>query len=257
MKIFVRYILCVAILVVAIPFLGMRPHTPRGTVTIHLSNYVGNQLLALDTVHYKNELGQDFTVTNFKYYIGKISFTSASENSKTKIALQLPLYYLVKADDPSSMDITLPNIPIGNYSSISFTLGVDSIDNCSGAQSGALDPVNAMFWTWNSGYIFLKLEGKSSASKSTGNVFEYHIGGYKSPNNCIRKVTIDLKNNLLSVEEGKVTTLFLKADAAEVLKTPTAIDFAKLSSVTDFHNATTVADNYCDMFSLLKVEHAK
>ena len=48
--------------------------------------------------------------------------------------------------------------------------------------------------------------------------------------------------------------LRLKADASEVLKTPTSIDISALSSVTDFHNATTIADNYMDMFSVLSVK---
>jgi hypothetical protein len=246
-----------AILVVAMLFLGMRPKIATGKVVIDLSNYVGDKILVLDTAHYRNELGQDFTVTNFKYYLGKIHFNYHSENSQTEFSFTKSMYFLVRADDPSSLHLQLADVPLGNYTSITFTLGVDSIDNCSGAQSGALDPVNAMFWTWNSGYIFLKLEGKSPQSKSSGNIFEYHIGGYKAPNNCIRTVTIDLKNNPLKVEEGKTSALTLKVDAAEVLKSPTTIDFSKLSSVTDFHNATTIADNYKDMFSLLKVENAK
>jgi hypothetical protein len=36
------------------------------------------------------------------------------------------------------------------------------------------------------------------------------------------------------------------------MNTPTTIDLSKLSSVTDFHNATTIADNYSDMFSIMK-----
>jgi hypothetical protein len=38
----------------------------------------------------------------------------------------------------------------------------------------------------------------------------------------------------------------------EILKTPTVIDFEKLSSVTDHHNATLIADNYMDMFEVMQ-----
>ena len=142
-------------------------------------------------------------------------------------------------------------VPDGEYTGISFIIGVDSLHNCSGAQAGALDPVNAMFWTWNTGYIFLKLEGKSPASKSPGNIFEYHIGGYKQPTNCIRQVSLAFKAPLKLNSSHLEVELHIKADAAEVLKTPTTIDISQLSSVTDFHNATTIADNYADMFSVI------
>ncbi len=241
-----------AILVVAIPFLGMNLKNSGGNVVIDISDYVGNSLLKLDSAHYTNALGQDFTVTNFKYYVG--NFHLKNDRGKEFVSDN---YFLVKADDVASQSFFLSNIPAGNYVSMSFVLGVDSLNNCNGAQSGDLDPVNGMFWSWNTGYIFLKLEGKSPASKSTGNIFEYHIGGYKSPNNCIRTVTIDLKKTPLVIQSGKSGEIGLKADAAEVLKTPITIDFSQLSSVTDFHYATTIADNYKDMFSLLKVQNEK
>ncbi len=132
---------------------------------------------------------------------------------------------------------------------------MDSARNCSGIQSGALDPVNGMFWTWNTGYIFFKLEGRAAASHSTGNTIEYHIGGYKAPANCIRHVTLAFPFPMKLMPEEKIAAeIRIKADAAEVLAKPTAIDFSTLSSVTDFHNADTIADNYADMFSLLKAE---
>jgi hypothetical protein len=55
-------------------------------------------------------------------------------------------------------------------------------------------------------------------------------------------------------EEKIFSLIKIKADVAEILKTPNIVDFTKLSSVNDFHNATTIADNYADMFSILKVE---
>jgi hypothetical protein len=240
-----------AIVMVAILFLGMRP-SHFGYAVISFSNYVGDQKLQLDSTHYKNALGQDFTVSNFKYYVGNFKLYKGDS-----LKYKSDDYFLVKADDPKSSQFTLPMIyEDGEYTSMSFTLGVDSLHNCSGAQSGALDPVNAMFWSWNSGYIFLKLEGKSPASKSPGNIFEYHIGGYKAPANCIRTITIDLKKTPLKVYHEEECGIELKTDILEMLKNPMTVDFSKLSSVTDFHHAEEMADNYKDMFSVLKITNA-
>lgn len=232
-----------ATLQVAMPFTG--DHSGEGTLTVLFDHYVGDRVLQFDTVLYKNELGQSFTITKFKYYIGNIKLEKADGGK-----IPYSGYYLVNEEEPRSKMISLGHVPAGEYTGIEFTVGVDSIDNCSGAQSGALDPVNAMFWAWNTGYIFLKLEGKSPESKSPGHIFEFHIGGYKEPNNCIRTVSLSFGQSI-SIRPGTNKELHIKADVSEIFKTPTAIDFSKLSSVTDFHNATTIADNYMDMFSVV------
>jgi len=215
-----------------------------GKLTITFDHYVGDEPLRLDTVTYRSALGQPFTVTKFKYYIGNIHLRKANGGEAT-----FDDYYLIDEDEALSKKISL-DVPTGEYTGIDFIIGVDSLHNCSGAQSGALDPVNAMFWAWNTGYIFLKLEGKSSVSRSPGNVFEYHVGGYKQPANCIRHISLNFTQPFTMGNSG-TDELHLKADVAELLKTPTSIDFSTLSSVTDFHNAATIADNYMDMFTVL------
>lgn len=210
---------------------------------LNIKHFVGNLPLKMDSVTYKNKLGQNFTITKFKYYISNIVLKQENGNE-----FKSDNYFLVDEEVENSKQLVLENVPDGTYTSIEFIIGVDSLHNCSGAQSGALDPINGMFWAWNSGYIFLKLEGFSSSSKSPGHLYEYHIGGYKQPNNCIRKVFLDLDK----IDITKTTAFFLKADAEELLENPTSIDFEKLSSVTDHRNAPGIADNYKDMFSILK-----
>lgn len=250
MKSFPSYILNMAILVVAICFLGMRPATNLGYLRVEFSNFVGDDSLELDSGRYKNKLGQDFTVSNFKYYVSDFKLYTAKGD-----IYNFPREFLVRADDPKSFAMTLTAIPDGDYTSMSFTLGVDSAQNCSGAQSGALDPVNGMFWTWNTGYVFMKLEGKSSFSKSSGNIFEYHIGGYKAPANCIRKITLHLKDNPVKMRFEESSSIEIKTDILEILQNPATNDFSELSSVTDFHHAEEFADNYKDMFSVLKIDN--
>jgi hypothetical protein len=163
--------------------------------------------------------------------------------------VQLPVYALVDEEEEGSKHVVLKNVPPGKYTSMDFTIGVDSLHNCSGAQSGALDPANAMFWTWNTGYIFLKLEGKSEASTAPGNIFEYHIGGYRFPYNCIRRISVPL-TQAFEIKNGTENHIEIQVNAAEILKSPESIDFSKLPSVTDPKNGSKIADNYIDMFSL-------
>ena len=56
--------------------------------------------------------------------------------------------------------------------------------------SGALDPINGMYWTWQSGYINCKLEGKFIFASRTELKFEYHLGGYSAPFASLHHITI-------------------------------------------------------------------
>ncbi len=217
-------------------------------LTLQMHHYVGDKVLVLDDSTYTNSLGQAYTISKLNYYIGNIRLTR-----KDGKEFLLQNYFFISEDEEktASKSIFIDKIPEGEYTSIQFLLGVDSLHNCSGAQSGALDPINAMFWTWNTGYIFLKLEGKSPVSKEPGHTIEYHIGGYKQPSNCIRTISLKFETPLVIAKKTNVT-VNLKADVSELLKTPTTIDFTKLPVVNNALNATTIADNYVDMFQSMK-----
>ncbi len=221
---------------------------PKSSVTLDFQSYVGNELLKLERANYKNEVGQSFTISRFKYYISNVRLKR--DDGKEYVSEG---YFLVNHEKPESTTLLLEGVEEGNYVSLSFILGVDSLRNCSGVQSGALDPMLGMFWAWNTGYIFLKLEGHSPESKSTGKIFEYHVGGFREPNNAIRKIDLPLKDGL-NVMKGNNSVVKIKADAGEILKSPVTIDFSVLSSVTDFNNATLMADNYKDMFSVIEIK---
>jgi hypothetical protein len=259
-KKYCKILTSIAAIMVAMSF---RVMPAQRHLILHFWNSVGDKMLYLDTTNYTNRSGQNYTITNFKYYISNIrvmDMNGKEHESKNS-------YYLVREDDAVSKDIELADVPAGKYKSISFMIGVDSLHNCSGAQSGALDPINGMFWTWSTGYIFFKLEGKSPASKQPAHIFEYHIGGYKEPTNFIRNVSIDLTDGSIEPPmvginktgdpkaELKIMDIYINADIAKVMDSRTSIDISKLSSVTDFHNAGTISDNYQTMFALLHVSY--
>lgn len=218
------------------------------SLIINIEHFVGNQKLKLDSINYTNILGQQFTITKFKYYISNISLTK-----KNGVEFQTNQVFLIDQEDTLTKTIELNNIPTDEYTAIHFTIGVDSLKNCNGAQTGTLDPINGMFWTWNTGYIFLKLEGRSNSSSATDGLIEYHIGGFKQPINAIRTVslTFDFPLNL-TLNDKK--TIEIVADILEILKTPNDIDFNKLPIVTSKENAIMMCENYKDMFKLKAYE---
>ncbi len=126
------------------------------------------------------------TITQFKFYVGQFTFYRAG-----KPLVYDHSYYLIDAADTTTFDVGTVFRPTP-IDSVSFLLGVDSLTNVSGVFGGDLDPIKGMYWTWNSGYINLKLEGTSPRSPYATHAFELHLGGYLPPFPTVQRVTLPL-----------------------------------------------------------------
>ena len=117
-----------------------------------------------------------------KCYVGKIEILNSDKQVIGKDALNYRLL------DFSNAESTLFSIPVNSgYSSyIRLTLGVDSTTNAAGVHCCALDPSNGMYWSWQSGYIQFKLEGK----EKDGTALNLHLGGFS--NACMSSQTIEI-----------------------------------------------------------------
>jgi len=226
------------------------PAPVTGKMSIVFNHLVDDQDLVFNK-NYVNPKGDTFTVTRFLYYISNIVLTHA-DNTKFTVPNS---YYLIDHSKPATMKLNLSNIPPANYKSISFLIGVDSTRNVSGVQSGDLDPAKGMFWSWNSGYIFLKLEGK--APKSPGNAsYTYHIGGFEGENKTQRNVYLDFNAQTANVTANGAPLVLLNVNVNELFKTPHLIDIS-----TDYYymspgsGAAVIADNYADMITFTQIQN--
>jgi hypothetical protein len=146
-----------------------------------------------------NVNGGTLRVTAFKFYVGHFTALHKGEVIWTDDS-----YHLIDASDPGSHFIHVPDK--GPIDVLSFVLGVDSLTNVSGALGGDLDPTKGMYWTWNSGYINVKLEGSSSSRGTREGQFEFHLGGYMPPHLSAQPVTVLVR------KEGPIE---VKVDLAE------------------------------------------
>jgi hypothetical protein len=203
----------------------------------------------LSTSTYTNQAGNTFNVSMYKYYITNIKITKTDNTVWT----ESNSYHLVDHSDAASTLVTLSNVPFGNYKSIEFMIGVDSAKNNSGAQTGALDPANGMFWSWSSGYIMAKLEGTSPQSTATANALKFHIGGFIGANKTMKIVSPSFNTETANVSSTITPEIHMSSNVLEWFQTPTTVDFSTTNTVhMPGAAANTVANNYADMFT---VEH--
>ncbi len=219
-----------------------------GTVGFEFNHKAGSSDLVMTTGTYTNGSGESFTVTKFNYYITNVKIIKADGSEYA----EPESYHLVQGDLASSHHFHLKTVPKGSYKGVSFLIGVDSTRNVSGSQTGALDPINGMFWTWSTGYIMAKVEGTSPAATSTDKKFTHHVGGFSGGNSGIRKVTILFPQNM-EVSGAKELSVLLKTD---VLKwfSPNNISIAANTNIMNIGmTSTQIADNYANMISLESV----
>lgn len=200
---------------------------------------------------YTNAKGESYTVSKFNYYVSNLVLTK-TDNSQVTIS---NTYHLVKHPDNQSKTFVVSGIPSGSYKAATLMLGVDSLRNVSGAQTGALDPANAMFWDWNQGYIFMKLEGTAAAAPGTK--FEYHLGGFKGVNKAQRNFSLSFGTEVANVSNSATPTLALSVNVNEVFKDPTLLSIADYPAIMSPGTVSMkmIADNYADMIKFVKISN--
>lgn len=209
---------------------------------------INRNLIFGNDVWYTNVQGDSFTVSKFNYFISNIKLYTDSIHFNN-----ISNVYLLVKHHLSKQQFTVQTALQGTYTAIEFLIGVDSLRNVSGAQTGDLDPGNDMFWDWTTGYIFYKLEG-TYKNQNTQPAREYaiHIGGFQGRYSCLQRVRLQFAKPLV-LKPGNSTKLILQNQLDEIFKTPFSIGF------DDYYNAVTLpmfqnlSQNYSDMFRVQDV----
>ncbi|SHJ03011.1 hypothetical protein SAMN02745146_2051 [Hymenobacter daecheongensis DSM 21074] len=229
------------------------PVPETGSLSIEMEHVVGSSALKLNSsttaFDYRTPSDEWFNVTTFRYYVSNIKLRRADG---TEYA-QPNSYYLVDAAMPATKVLELKDVPAGDYTGLSFLVGVDAPRNTTGAQEGVLAPGD-MFWSWKSGYIFLKMEGYSPAAPGS-KVLQFHIGGFEDPNNALRTISPALPSGVkLLVRPDHAPEIHMKADLMKLFVGPTTVKFGSFAIPhMPGANAMKIADNYAA--GMFEIDH--
>ena len=171
-------LLCFFLLQIA--FMAL-PLKSIGQVKLSFVPTIGGAEISLDKEYLLKELGK-VTFTKLKFYFGLAGDTSSKS------------YFLIDLKKKSSCLVEFPLQKNSLNNEFAFCCGVYSFTNTSGVYMGALDPLNGMYWTWQSGYINWKLEGTAAAAPTRNHEFHFHIGGYSAPFATLTPVILKVDN---------------------------------------------------------------
>jgi hypothetical protein len=235
-----------------------------------MDHIIGDQSFNLST-WYINPNGDSVKFSTLKYFVSNIKLGKADGSFFT--VPKDSCYFLVSQELESSKLLEIKNVPAGDYTNIQFSLGVDSLKSRAplAERNGALDPTggmtNGMYWSWNSGYIFFKMEGISPKARldtafTKERTFFYHIGfyGYKGadaefPNiqalNNLKTISLSKSGSTLQVRKDKEVEAHLKLDVAKVWKSSTYnLNVATDPDIMFDDRSLKVSGNYSQAFSL-------
>lgn len=224
------------------------PEIP-GSIDIKIAGSFGNQELSLGKYYALN--GQDsIKISNFRFYISNIKI----KNSITGQWYNIPDSYFLFDQANAHTDLntlTFDNIPAGRYSELAFYTGIDSIANTNETIANsipALSPSNNMFWVWNTGYVFYKLEGKYKNINHTGDKgsFVYHVGS----NANLSKQQYLLPGNM-TIGNGTEGNISIKADAAKLFSGINTIDVNITNNIMMGPTTQKLMQNYAGMYSII------
>jgi hypothetical protein len=208
----------------------------KSIAQITISPVFGDKSITEDT-WFVTKNGDSIQFDNIRFYLSNIQFEM---DDKTVIEDTVKAH-LFDVFEPTTLKIALTHIDFNKIKTMRFNIGIDSLTNVSGALGGDLDPQKGMYWAWQSGYINMKIEGRSPQSKNRKNVFQYHIGGYLQPFYAMRRVEMPV--NAQNTEGG-----VLKMDLAKFFENITIS--TQNSIMMPCKEAMQLADYSTSMFSI-------
>ena len=261
MKHILLSIFCLCLFLASCANDNVSPITKKGgSVILNIDNVIGNQNLEFDKT-YSIASGEKYTIKKLKYYISNIQFMK-SDGSVTTVQ-QDSSYFLVDESNSTSMILSLPQVEIGKYLAIRLMIGVDSAKSMAPLEKrrGVLDMSGLgqdMYWTWNQGYIFFKMEGIYTDFSGKNDDYTYHIGGFGnngSSLNNIKVITIPLGSTECEVSEDKKLTINLIADISKVFNGKKEITIVDHPIITFSPFSIDIADNYSEMMSFSSLQY--
>lgn len=157
------------------------------TVTLHFVPVFGGATLDLGKKYPCATEQNMLTFTLFKCYVSHFEYYKNQE----LVFRDTTEAYLLDSNVPNSFNrkIALP-ITI-DFDEIRFFFGIDDKTNNQGISGGDLDPTNGMYWTWQTGYINMKLEGNCATVPTADHGFQFHLGGFILPYVSFQPIRLD------------------------------------------------------------------
>lgn len=231
----------------------------KGKISLQFVHDVDGAPMIIDTMVYTNAAGNEYLINEIQYFVSDITLHN-SNGSKYVISSSNGIHY-VDTDIPSTQTWQVPDdIPVGSYSSISFTFGINEVKNQSGMFTNP--PEVNMFWPefLGGGYHYLKLNGKWLDVNAMISAFNLHLGIGQIYDSVVTDsivgyvqnyFTVNLPASSFNIAENTTTSGKIIMNVESWLDTPNVYDFDQWGGHIMQNQAAmhTIVENGTDVFT--------
>ena len=205
-------------LIVSLVALFFTANTRADSLGISFHHTFSGKPLNLDSLRYENSTDETFSVSRLSYLLGEFELQGIEGNWQ---AVPRSIQWIDARKHRTQ--ILLDSMPEGDFKAIRFSLGLSEAVNHSDPNPyAAKHPLNPSFnnlhWNWQTGYIFLALEGNYRQSNGQLSGYVYHFAN--DPQRTT--ITLTLPKNI----SGNAT-IDIDFDIASLLNVPSPISFTK------------------------------
>jgi hypothetical protein len=193
-----------------------------------------------------------YTLENYRIRPELLRFLATEFWTKNEAGDSLYLYEAFKYNlETGQTSFTIPMAP-GNYDGIGLSIGVNEQKNHDDPSQYPADhalsyaTASDMFWTWSTGYIFSKYEGKADTSgNGTGPLDLFYI--FHSGHDTLYRVLPHM-DKPYTITSGQTTELVVHINAAAFFAS--IVDTIDLKQENETHTANNLplAIKFSDMF---------
>jgi hypothetical protein len=227
-----------AIVYIALAFSGCRNDdktepikgSDKASIVIDFNHLVGSVDFTKDSMVYFNTAGNHYEVNELQYFISDIRLLK-SNGEEVLITADSGIHY-VDIDLPETLTWKVgQEIPTGEYTSVSFTFGINELKNKTGLFVNP--PERDMFWPdpMGGGYHYMKMNGQWLDTLNILTPFNFHLGigmmddGMGGMDYVQNYFTVQVPNSAVSLKAGQINKLSLNMNIASWFDTPNLWDW--------------------------------
>lgn len=190
------------------------PSDPQGTVEVRFNPTLNGTALNLNEI-VSGPNQQRMTIETFKFYLSNIKALSGNDAlGSTEVAL-----VDLSLSDNSFRFKANP----GTIDALSFNVGLTPEQNGTNnpdfnpaafENTNPLSVYNTMYWTWASGYIFLKIEGRTDTTLAQNATPSFTWFYHSGLDTLLRSYQLD--NMSIAVEAGKTSIIELSFEFNDI-----------------------------------------
>jgi hypothetical protein len=238
------------------------PIATTGKLILQFSHQMNNLPLVYDDMRYVNDAGNEYLVNEIQYFVSDVTLHQTDGSSILLDAWE-DIHY-VDTDLPETFLYAFKDeIPEGEYSSVSFTFGIN--ENKNHSLMFVNPPESFMFWPENlgGGYHYMKLNGKWLNDLNQMAPFNFHLGIgqiYESyPDSIISFVqnyfTVNLPSSSFDLSASETKTIDIAMNVENWFKSPNTYNHNTWGGDIMQKQAAmaTAVENGWDVFSITNI----